>query len=175
MPDRSAYLGAWGAENTVPYPREVWLDVLPAPASVYPSIDFLPIDLSAVYTSYVQGEVKLYDQVSLQIGSDAPIRFMLIGAVPADPDTWYVMHADSGEVVLIDTAEPTLETVNTTFADFAEFLYHLGRFIDADTGGPGRAARAAELKRTLGRIDPGAFATGESWWSAVIAQLSSAG
>lgn len=174
MPTRSEYLAAWGAENTVPYPRAVWLDVLPAPASAYPPIDLLPIDMSAVFTSYMQGDVKLYDQVTIQIGDDR-FKFMVIGATPADPNTWYVMHADSGEVILFDTREPTLETVNATFAKFTEFLFHLGRFIDFDNGSTGRAARAAELKRQLASIDPVAFAHPESWWNAVVAQLSSAG
>lgn len=175
MPSRSEYLAAWDAENTVPYPRATWIEVLPAPAAAYPSVDFLPIDLSAVYTSYIQGEVKLYDQVNVQVAEGRPMRFMLIGAVPADPDTWFVFNAVTGEVMMLDIEEPSLESVNSSFAKFVDFLYHFGRFIDADTGGSGRAVRAAELRKQLLEIDSAAFADAESWWSAVIHQLSSAG
>ncbi|MCC3764180.1 SUKH-4 family immunity protein [Glycomyces sp. TRM65418] len=175
MPNAAAYLTTWGHDNTVPFPRELWLEVLPAPAAAYPSIDFLPLDLSEVFTAYLDGEVQLYDQVDVRIAEGKPYRLMLIGTVPADGDMWFVFNADSGQVMMLDIESPSLEPVNSSLAAFTDFLYHFSLFVDADTGSEGRAQRAAELKRRLEDVDPSAFADPESWWNAVIAQLSSAG
>ncbi|GAA2140157.1 hypothetical protein GALLR39Z86_06430 [Glycomyces algeriensis] len=175
MPSAAEYLAAWGPENNVPYPRKLWMEVLPAPAASYPSIDFIPLDMSEVFTAYLEGEVELYDQVEVRITDVKPYRLMLIGTVPANRDMWFVFNAESGEVMLLDIEAPTIEPVNSSLAAFVDFLYHLGIFIDWDNGTPGRAPRAVELKRQLNEIDPPAFADPESWWSAVIDQLKSGG
>lgn len=175
MPDRAEYLAAWdGEENTVPYPRRVWMDTFRLPAEVYPRIDFLPIDMSVVYTAYFTGDVELYDQVTIQIDEDRPEVFMIVGRVPEDANMWFVFDTDTGAIMLLDNDEPGLELVNSTFAHFVDFLYHFGLFIDADEGIDGRAPRAARLKETLMDIDPAAFADPESWWSAAFAQLEGA-
>ena len=175
MPDRAEYLAAWdGEENTVPYPRAVWMETFRLPAEVYPEIDFLPIDMSVVYTAYLSGQVELYDQVTVQLNEDTPGTFMIVGAVPDDSDMWFVFDTDTGAIMLIDTDEGALEMVNSTFAHFVDFLYHFGLFIDADEGIEGRAPRAARLRETLMDIDPAAFADPESWWSAAFAQLEAA-
>jgi hypothetical protein len=151
------------------------MEVLPAPAAAYPPIGFLPLDMSEVFTAYLEREVELYDHVEVRITNEKPYRLMLIGVVPADSDMWFVFNAETGQVMLLDIDAPTIEPVNSSLHAFVDFLYHLGRFIDWDNGAPGRAPRAAELKRQLNEIDAAAFADPESWWSTVIDQLSSGG
>ncbi|MEV0649631.1 SUKH-4 family immunity protein [Phytomonospora sp. NPDC050363] len=165
MPTAAEYGAAWGRGNTVPYPRAAWMKGFSAPSSSYPAIDFIPVDVPAVFTSRVDGELGLYDRVDVQIAGDRPLRFVIVGAVPRSPETWFVLDTVSGAVSVIDVDAASLEAVNTGFARFLDFLYHFGLFARTDGGDH------AGLRRTLEALDPGAFADAGSWWPAVFARL----
>lgn len=173
MTDSDAYLRAWEPDNTVPYPRAQWLGEFAAPAATYPSVDFLPIDMSAVYTAYLEdGRFDLYSRINLDMGRDGTLALAVVGAVPDDKDDMlFCLDTGSGQILLLGVSDGTLELVNSTFKALTEFLYHFALFIDADTGAAGRAQRAKALRATLKRIDPQALADRESWWSIALMQL----
>jgi hypothetical protein len=175
--DRDAYLKTWEPDNTVPYPRDVWVAEFPAPEAAYPAVDFLPIDLSVVYTAYLEGaRFDLYTRIDLDMGREGTLALVVIGAVPAERDDMlFCLDTGTGQVLLLGPDDGTLELVNTTFKAFAAFLYEFSLFIDADTGAPGRAARAKTLRATLNGIDRKALKDRESWWSVALMQLESAG
>lgn len=170
MTDRDAYLQAWEPDNVIRFPRAQWMREFAAPASAYPDVDFLPVEMSAVYTAYLTGRFELYDTVNL--GGDGAMQLKVIGGVPSDRDNMlFCFDTGSGRVLLLGVAEGTLELVNSTFKALTEFLYHFARFVDADSGAAGRPARAKALRATLHAIDPAALADRESWWSIALMQL----
>ncbi|GAA1688495.1 hypothetical protein GCM10009830_40130 [Glycomyces endophyticus] len=169
MTDREEYLRAWEPDNVVRFPREQWMREFAAPAAAYPDVDFLPVDMSAVYTAYLTGRFELY--ASLNLGDDGP-RLRVVGGVPSDRDGMlFCLDTATGRVLLLGVAEGTLELVNSTFKALTEFLYHFALFVDADSGAAGRPARAKALRATLTAIDPRALADRESWWSIALMQL----
>jgi hypothetical protein len=173
VPDSDAYLKAWEPDNTIPYPRAEWMGEFAAPAATYPAIDFLPIDMSVVYTAYLEdARFDLYSRINLDMGRDGTLALAVVGAVPADKDDMlFCLDTGSGRILLLGVGDGTLELVNSTFKALTEFLYHFALFIDADTGGAGRALRAKDLRAKLKRIDPQALADRESWWSVALMQL----
>lgn len=176
MTDSDAYLKAWEPDNVVPYPRAEWIDEFAAPAGAYPEVDFLPVDMSEVYTADLEGaRLELYSMIDLRMGDEGTLTLAVVGAVPADKDDMlFCLDADSGQVLLLGIEDGTLELVNSSFKALTEFLYHFALFIDADTGGAGRAQRAHALRATLAGIDREALADGESWWSIALMQLARA-
>lgn len=173
MTDSDAYLKAWEPDNVIPYPRRQWLGEFAAPAEAYPAIDFLPIDMSAVFTAYLEGaRFELYSRIDLDMGPNGTLALAVIGAVPDDRDDMlFCFDGDSGQVLLLGVGDGTLELVNSSLKALAEFLYHFALFIDADTGSLGRGRRAKALRATLHGIDPEALADRESWWSIALMQL----
>jgi hypothetical protein len=173
--DSEAYLKAWEPDNVVPYPRAAWIGEFAAPEATYPVVDFLPIDMSAVYTAYLEdARFDLYSRIDLDMGPDGKLALAVIGAVPDDiDDLLFCLDTGSGQVLLLGVGDGTLELVNSTFKALTEFLYHFALFIDADTGSAGRAKRAKALRAKLNGIDPEALADRESWWSVALLQLES--
>ncbi|MCC3763965.1 SUKH-4 family immunity protein [Glycomyces sp. TRM65418] len=176
MTDSDAYLRAWEPDNVIEYPRAQWIGEFAAPASVYPEVDFLPIDMSAVYTAYLDGaRFDLYSRIDLDMGEEGTLALAVIGAVPHDRDDMlFCLDTESGQVLLLGVEDGTLELVNSTFKAFAEFLYRFALFVDADTGSAGRARRAAGLRTAMRGVDPEALADRESWWSIALMQLEGA-
>ncbi|WP_205326668.1 SUKH-4 family immunity protein [Glycomyces sp. YM15] len=173
MTDSDAYLKAWESDNVVPYPRDAWIGEFKAPATTYPAVDFLPLDMSVVYTAYLEdARFDLYSRIDLDMGRDGKLALAVVGAVPDDKDDMlFCLDTGSGQILLLGVSDGTLELVNSTFKALAEFLYHFALFIDADTGAAGRAKRAKALRAELTAIDPEAFADRESWWSIALMQL----
>ncbi|MFB9662850.1 SUKH-4 family immunity protein [Glycomyces mayteni] len=170
MTDADAYLRAWEPDNVVRYPRAQWMREFAAPAAAYPEVDFLPVEMSAVYTAYLTGRFELY--AAIDIGGDSGLRLRVVGGVPSDRDNMlFCLDTATGRILLLGVAEGTLELVNSTFKALAEFLYHFARFVDEDSGAAGRPARAKALRATLHGIDPAALADRESWWSIALMQL----
>ncbi|MEU6251022.1 SUKH-4 family immunity protein [Glycomyces sp. NPDC047010] len=170
MTDADAYLRAWEPDNVVRFPRDQWMREFAAPAASYPDVDFLPVEMSAVYTAYLTGRFELY--TALDLGGDAGMQLKVIGGVPSDRDGMlFCLDTATGRVLLLGVAEGTLELVNSTFKALTEFLYHFARFVDADSGAAGRPARAKALRATLHAADPAALADPESWWSIALMQL----
>jgi hypothetical protein len=172
MQNRQDYLNAWESDNVIRFPREQWMREFSAPASAYPDIDFIPIEMSVVFTSYLKGRFDLYANINLNTGPQSSLKLVVIGAVPADRDaTLFCFDTASGRILMLGVDKGTLEPVNSDFKSLTEFLYHFALFLDQDTGPSGRAARAAALREELTRIDPSAFADPESWWSIAFMQL----
>ncbi|WP_155829750.1 SUKH-4 family immunity protein [Glycomyces tenuis] len=143
-----------------------------APANSYPDVDFIPIDMSVVFTSYLDGRFKLYDDIVLELGSQGSLKLVVIGAVPNDPDsTLFCLDTATGRILMLDVNKGTLEPVNSSFRALTEFLYHFALFVSQDSGLAGRAQRAVTLRSKLTQIDSGAFADPESWWSVAFMQL----
>ncbi|WP_100445340.1 SUKH-4 family immunity protein [Glycomyces xiaoerkulensis] len=144
----------------------------PAPASSYPDVDFIPIRMSVVYTSYLTGKFELYADINLETGAEGTMKLVVIGAVPADPEaTLFCFDTRSGRIFMLGVEKGTLEVVNSSFKALTKFLYHFALFLDEDTGAAGRPQRAAALRSRLEQIDPAAFADPESWWSVAFMQL----
>lgn len=166
------FVTAWEPGNVVRYPKLQWLSALGAPEDSYPEIDFLPIELSVVYTTRVGGEFKLYDRVNVEAKPGDILSLIVIGAVPSAPESMlFCLDAASGRVALLGVEQGTLEVVNSSLRMLVEFLYHFARFIDEDTGLATRPQRALELRRIFERLDPEALTQPDSWWSMVLAQL----
>ncbi|WP_169813092.1 SUKH-4 family immunity protein [Nocardia jejuensis] len=167
------YVRTWGTDNVVKYPRARWIRDFLAPEASYPDIDFIPIDMSAVFTCFLDGnEYDLYERVDLDLGAGEVFPMMVIGAIPADPDAMvFGFDVNGGRVVLLGVEKWTLELVNSSFRSFVEFLHRFSVFIDADTGIEGRADRATELREELMEIDEGAFRSSQSWWAMAMVTL----
>jgi hypothetical protein len=174
--DSDAYLKAWESDNVIPYPRDAWIGEFKAPAATYPAVGFLPIDMSAVFTAYLEGaRFDLYSRINLDMGPDGTLPLAVVGAVPDDRDDMlFCFDGDSGRILLLGVGDGTLELVNSTFKALTEFLYHFALFIDADTGSADRAKRAKALRATMKGIDSQALADRESWWSIALMQLEGA-
>ncbi|MEU0540669.1 SUKH-4 family immunity protein [Nocardia sp. NPDC005978] len=173
MTTRQQYVDAWGIDNIFEFPRAEFIEEFRAPVESYPEIDFIPTDMSVVFTSYLEGgKYSLYDSINLRIADDEFMPLVIIGAVPSDPDSaLFCFDANGGRVVLLGTEAGTLELVNSTFKALSDFLYQFALFIDADTGIDGRAQRASVLFEKLRSIDEAAFKNPESWWTVALTQL----
>lgn len=171
-PEHQAYAQAWGQGNTIRFPRDQWINAFPAPRETYPAFDFIPIDVSAVFTSHLDGRFELYAPINLNLGPQGALKLVVIGAVPADRDnTLFCLDSASGRILMLGVNQGTLEPVNTSFKTLTEFLYRFAVFVNHDTGRHNRAARAANLRSELARIDPPALADPNSWWSVAFAKL----
>jgi hypothetical protein len=156
----------------VPYPKDALLEMgLPEP--FLPHGDEVPLDVEVVYTAYLPGKISLYDTIALssEDGSDSA-KVIAIGAVADNPNLLYVLSPETGEILQLDLDEQNMQNVNSNYRCFVEFLYHFAKFVQADEGQPGRAARAEELRRTLYGIDSVAFAE-DAWWVMVFERLMS--
>jgi hypothetical protein len=174
--DSDAYLRAWEPDNVIRYPRARWIREFDAPAGTFPEVDFLPIDMSVVYTAYLEdARFDLYTKINLEMGDEGTLALVVVGAVPSDKDDMlFCLDTASGQILLLGVSDGTLELVNSTFKALADFLYQFALFIDADTGGAGRGRRASALRAKLKGIDPKALADRESWWSIALMQLEGA-
>lgn len=173
MISREDYLRAWGDDNIIKFPRDQWRRDFTAPPESYPGVDFIPVEMSVVYTAYLQDrKFDLYDRINLELGEGQVLTLLVIGAVPAAPDSMlFGFDVVGGRVVLLGVEDATLELVNSSFRAMTEFLYHFACLVDGDTGGDGRAQRAGELRKVLTAIDPAAFKSHQSWWSAALSEM----
>ncbi|MEU5871006.1 SUKH-4 family immunity protein [Glycomyces sp. NPDC047369] len=172
MRDQQEYVRAWGPDNVVRFPRSRWMREFAAPAASYPDTDLIPVNMSAVFTSYLTGRFALYDDMDLRRGSGGTMQVVVVGAVPADPEaTLFCFDTATGRIVMLGVKDGSLELVNASFKALSEFLFRFALFVDEDTGRAGRARRAAVLRSKLARVDPDAFADPGSWWSATFTQL----
>lgn len=166
-------LDLWGAENIIHFPVSSLLDVIEFGPESLPPDGAMPMDVPILFTAAVaDDDLELFSQLQVEAGHLPPLRLIVIGAVPDDPDLLFTVDAESGAVLMVDPKESTIEAVNSSFALFVEFLYRLGRLIENDPGGAERAAQAAAIREDLRAADPAAFEDPESWWSAAFLQLS---
>ncbi len=165
------YRAVWGEDGMTPFPGGFWAEK-GVPADSLPEGDAIPSAVAAVYTAHLDGDIELYETLRLTAeDADLDISFVVVGALQGEANLLYVMEPETGGLLQLDLTAHDVRGVNSTFRLFVEFLYHFARFVDADDGEAGRHERAAELRRTLEALDPGAFQT-DAWWPLVFAQLT---
>ncbi len=105
---------------------------------------------------------------------DEIVNVLCLGGPTGTTDMRYCLDLEDGYVILLTLGDqPAAEVVNTTLAEFVEFLYRLGlRFEDI----AGRTSEqmdeyTLQLRAYLAARDPRAFAEPDSWWSMVFDRL----
>lgn len=159
-------VGLWGRKGVIQVPVEE-LDQVgeDEPAAV------LPLDVPDLFTVVVENdEAELFSTVPVQDESGDTRRLMVLGATADDPELLFCLDGESGEVLLLDTATPTLERVNASLPAFVEFLYRITPLVNAH--GRDRARLARELREELAAVDPSALADPDSWWPVTLDELS---
>jgi hypothetical protein len=162
----------WGEDGLLYLPVDRFESHLGFDYSALPPEGAMPAEVSLLFTAYLEGDIELFNRLEIQIGDQRPMDLIALGAVPDDEKMLYTLDGNSGAIFLLDLGSPAgLEQVNSSFANFVEFLYNLEKLIRADQGKQGRAASAARLRQELTSMDPSAFSDPESWWSVAFAQL----
>jgi hypothetical protein len=167
-------LAQWGTARLIYFPLEQFLPLITVGPEVFPPDGAMPVEVPILFTVAVEQDgIHLFSVLRLQLGDDEPTALIVVGAVPDSPEMLFCLDPATGTVNLLDLDTPAYELVNSSFADFVEFLYRLDELIQEDPGGTGRAAAAYGLRNQLTGIDPTAFTDPESWWSTAFIQLTS--
>jgi SUKH-4 immunity protein of toxin-antitoxin system len=162
----------WGEAGLLYFPIERFGPRLGFDMSRLPPEGAMPADVPILFTAYIEGDFELFNVLEIQVGDKDSRGLIVLGAVPDDRDMLYCLDGDNGAIFLLGVGEQaSMEAVNSSFANFVEFLYHLDRLIQSDEGKVGRGPRAARLRSELETVDPSAFSDPESWWSVAFAQL----
>lgn len=172
---REQLTALWGERGVIYFPDQRFDAILgPLGPEVFPPDGALPVEVPILFTVDVSvPDVELFSTLSIELGDQGPRPYVVLGASPEDPALLFCLDAGTGAVILLDLETPNLETVNSTFAAFVEFLYRLGQLIATDPGGRERAVRAAAIRDDLRPVDPAAFAEPESWWNLAFDELES--
>ncbi|MEH1165238.1 SUKH-4 family immunity protein [Micromonospora sp. CPCC 205539] len=172
---REELVALWGERGVIYFPDQRFDTVLgPLGPETFPPYGALPVEVPILFTVDVSApDVQLFSTLMIEVGDGGPGAYIVLGSSPEDPMLLFCLEAATGAVLLLDLETPNLETVNSSFAAFVEFLYRLGQLIATDPGGRERAARAARIRVDLRAVDPAAFAEPESWWSLALDELES--
>ncbi|MCP2343641.1 SUKH-4 family immunity protein [Actinomadura rupiterrae] len=164
-------LAQWGEDGLLYIPVDLLERIRFDPATLSPKAA-IPGEVPLLLDAYIDGDIKLFGVLEVQVGADEPLGLIALGRVPDDEAMYYCLNGDSGQVLLLTADEPAgLELVNSTLAHFVEFLFRVDRLIRADQGKTTRAVPAGRLHAELAELDPAAFEDPESWWSIAFAQL----
>ncbi|MFC4068825.1 SUKH-4 family immunity protein [Actinoplanes subglobosus] len=159
----------WGPDELFAYPRDKWI-ADGVPAAALPDGDEIPLEVTVVYTAFLDGEIGMFDILHLTgEDSDLDIKLTVVGAVAENHNLLYVLDQRTGEVLQFDLEEQDIQAVNSSFRQFVEFLWKFALFVEADEGKQGRRERALRLSGELRAIDPQAFEA-DAWWPLVIDQ-----
>ncbi|MEV4657072.1 SUKH-4 family immunity protein [Micromonospora sp. NPDC049301] len=172
---REELVALWGERGVIYFPDQRFETILgPLGPEVFPPYGALPVEVPILFTVDVTApDVELFSTLRIEVGDEAPGAYIVLGSSPEDPLLLFCLEAATGAVLLLDLQTPNLETVNSSFAAFVEFLYRLGQLIATDPGGRERAARAVQIRAGVREVDPAAFADPESWWSLAFDELES--
>jgi hypothetical protein len=161
-------VGLWGRKGVISVPVEELDAVAPdgdGPAPV------LPLDVPDLFTVVVDNaEAELFSVLPVTDETRGERRLLVLGAAADDPHLLFSLDTDSGEVLLLDTATPSLERVNATLPAFVEFLYRMSELVGAH--GRDRVAVARRLRTELSEVDPSAFTDAEAWWPVTLHEMS---
>lgn len=165
----------WGERGVIYFPDQRFDAILgPLGPETFPPHGALPVEVPILFTVDVSApDVELFSTLRIEVGDEGPRPYVVLGSSPEDPMLLFCLDATTGAVILLDLETPNLETVNSSFAAFVEFLYRLGQLIATDPGGRERAARAARIRAELRTVDEAAFGDPESWWNMAFDQLES--
>jgi hypothetical protein len=165
----------WGERGMIYFPVDRFDTILgPLGPETFPPYGAIPVDVPILFTVDVTVPgVVLFSTLRIEVGDEAPRAYIVLGSSPEDPKLLFCLDAPTGAVILLDLETPNLETVNSGFAAFVEFLYRVGQLIANDPGGRARATRAAQIREDLRNVDPSAFSDPESWWNMAFDELES--
>ncbi|MEY9878211.1 hypothetical protein ABH931_007738 [Streptacidiphilus sp. MAP12-33] len=133
----------------------------------------IPAFVQVLFTLNVQGEPIAFDLLPVDVGTEQ-VKVLVLGGPTDDPGLRYCLDLDHGVVILLALEpEPQAEVVNSSVANFVEFLYRLALrgAHTAQADASQQHEYHAKLAEYLRAVDPVAFAEPDSWWSAVFEQL----
>ncbi|GAA4884391.1 SUKH-4 family immunity protein [Kitasatospora terrestris] len=164
----------FGAEGVITLPRgEAAAGGVPdADAQVLAEVG-LPAELDVIFSLAAPGAHEAFTLVPIDTG-EGIVKVLCLGGPTGSPDMRYCLDLEDGYVILLTLGEqPAAEIVNTTLADFIEFLYRFGlRFQHIAAVDDRQADEYTEqLRKYLEARDPQAFAEDDNWWSMVFDRL----
>ncbi|MGW7579740.1 SUKH-4 family immunity protein [Kitasatospora sp. NPDC054768] len=133
----------------------------------------LPAHLDAFFSINVTGEPSAFTLVPIDTG-DAVVNVLCLGGPPAATDGRFCLDLEDGYIILLQLGEqPAAEIVNTSLAQFTEFLYRIGLRYEHIHGRTDDEADdyTRKLRDYLAARDPQAFAAEDTWWSMVFDHL----
>ncbi|MFF4338374.1 SUKH-4 family immunity protein [Kitasatospora sp. NPDC001540] len=133
----------------------------------------LPAEVGAVFSLAVPGRPKAFTLVPVDVG-DRTVNVLCLGGPTDSDDMRYCLDLEDGYVILLDLGdEPGAEIVNTTLAEFVEFLYRFGLRMKHTAGSTDRQSDdyTEQLRTYLEARDPLAFSEEDNWWSMVFDRL----
>ncbi|MFF0410387.1 SUKH-4 family immunity protein [Kitasatospora sp. NPDC004745] len=133
----------------------------------------LPARLDVIFGLDVPGEPSAFSMVPIDTG-DQVVQVLCLGGPTGATDMRYCLDLEDGYVILLTLGEePAAEVVNSTLADFVEFLYRVGLRLEhiRKVTDEQMDEYTRELRTYLSAQDPRAFAEPDSWWSMVFDRL----
>jgi len=164
MTDYDDLVALWGQDMIIHFPIDQLGDVVTCGPDPFPPDGALPIEVPLLFTTALDGQVKLFSVLTIHAG-DSATRLVVIGGAPDDDDLLFCLDPATGAVGLLQFTEPALEHVNASLKHFVEFLYRISRFIGEGHRGAQRVSNAHHLRHDLTALDPTAFTDTESWWA----------
>ncbi|MFF3221737.1 SUKH-4 family immunity protein [Nocardia suismassiliense] len=131
----------------------------------------MPAEVPVLLTTHIGGDIRLFSLIRIEVEQRLNVELIVLGSVPRDPGMLYCLDCETGAVLLLCLDGPSLETVNSDFTTWVEFLYRLQRLLETADSRQGCIDAADALERDLARLDPIAFADPESWWSTAFGLL----
>ncbi|MFC9609612.1 SUKH-4 family immunity protein [Streptomyces sp. NPDC056938] len=132
----------------------------------------LPRNCGALFTTEVDASPPLF--TVRNFSDDGSNRAVILGGPRDDPQMRYFLNVRDRFVGLIAFHdEPRGEVVNSTLADFVEFLYHIARrdVSPASASAAEGVQDADQLAEILIDRDPHAFREPDTWWSIALTQI----
>ncbi|MFI6741582.1 SUKH-4 family immunity protein [Nonomuraea sp. NPDC050451] len=135
----------------------------------------LPVRADQAFTTFIADEPRVGSLVVFRTpGGD--LNVLTLGGTSGDSGMRYFLDIRSGVVGLLSMDEtPQAEKVNSSLANFVEFLYRLRLRQQALNGESQEAGKeyTEKLWLSLKELDPVAFDDAEAWWSMVMDTLMS--
>ncbi|RVX43921.1 SUKH-4 immunity protein of toxin-antitoxin system [Nonomuraea polychroma] len=135
----------------------------------------LPRDAGPLFTTNVVGSPELFTAQPYQSSGQDSVALFLGG--PRDEKGMrYFLDVRDGYVVLLtlkDDGVAKSEIVNSSLADFLEFIFHLGVWstAPAPSNVRGQKIETQEFVMRLMERDDFAFRRPDTWWSMAVEQL----
>ncbi|MEV1172345.1 SUKH-4 family immunity protein [Nonomuraea sp. NPDC049784] len=135
----------------------------------------LPVRADLAFTTFIEAEPRMGSLVVFKTGH-GDVDVLTLGGTSGDTGMRYFLDIQNGVVGLLSMDEkPQAEKVNSSLANFLEFLYRIRLRQQALNGESPEAAQryTQELWLSLKEVDPDAFNDAEAWWSMVMDTLMS--
>ncbi|QKW18294.1 SUKH-4 family immunity protein [Kitasatospora sp. NA04385] len=175
MATHTELTGLFGADGVarVPFDEALASGLSEADARTLSEVG-VPAELPVVFSMSAPGEPEAFTLVPVDTGEEV-VEVLCLGGPADSTGMRFCLDLADGYVILLDLGgdEPSAEIVNTTLADFVEFLYRFAlRLVEtAEADEPELDRYTAELRGALAARDPLALSDEESWWSMVFDRL----